>query len=118
MPLEVAEVTDLQNYLLGVVNRADHHADNVRYVVLPLVGAMLLFKDVDRPIQVRTHAGSPANVLWVHIGGAQYVFSYDHEARSIVVKRGTVRGEVLERFTNSTTVPEILRAFETLRTSA
>ena len=115
MPLQVSDVATLHEYLVGVVNRADHHADNVRYVVLPLVGAIVLFKDPDSPIQVRTREGSTANVLWVEIGGTRYAISYDHESQSIALKHRSVQGEVLARFTNATTVPEILAAFERLR---
>jgi len=44
MPLQVDDVVTLQGYLAGVVKRADHHADNAREVVLPLVGAIVLFR--------------------------------------------------------------------------
>jgi hypothetical protein len=115
MPLQVDDVATLQGYLAGVVRRADHHADNVRDVVLPLVGAIVLFKDAERSIEVMTREGSTTNVLWAYIGGSRFAFSYDHDSRSIVLKRGTTQGNVLARFTNSTSIPEILATFETLK---
>lgn len=114
MPLDVDDVTTLQNYLMGVVQRADDHGKNVRHVVLPLVGAIVLFKNPDRHIKVFTREGSTANVLWVHIGQSQYVFSYEHPSESIVLKRGTTQGDVLAHFTNATTIPEIVHVFEGL----
>lgn len=88
MPIQLDDVTLLQNYLAGVVKRADHHADNVRYVVLPLIGAIVLFKDSDHEIKVL--------------------------AQNIVMRRGSTQGSALARFNNGTTVPEILDVFERL----
>ena len=61
-----------------------------------------------------TREGETTNVLWVHIGGSRYAFSYDHNSASIVLKRGTTHGAVLASFSNATTTPEILAAFEAL----
>ena|ERR1700733_10201506 len=117
MPLELIDIPGLQEYLTGVVKRADHHGDNVRYVVLPLVGAIILFKNHDQSIKVFTRKGNTGNVLWVHIGSSQYVVSYDHVSKSIVIKRGTTHGKILARFTNATSIPEILSIFEGLEPS-
>ena len=114
MPLQVDDISTLQQYLTGVVRRADHHADNVRYVVLPLIGSIVLFKNPDHEIKVLTSDGETKNVLWVHIGDSRYAFSYDHRSKSIVMRRGSTQGPVLAHFDNTTTVPEILQAFETL----
>ena|ERR1035438_8017037 len=114
MPLQVDDVSTLQQYLADVVNRADHHADNVRYVVLPLIGAIVLFKSPDHEIKVLTQDGETKNVLWVHIRDSKYAFSYDHHSESIVMKRGSTQGPVLAHFTNATTVPEILNVFGAL----
>jgi hypothetical protein len=114
MPLQVDDVTALQNYLIGVVQRADHHGENVRHIVLALVGAIILFKNPDHQIKVFAREGSTGNVMWVHIGESQYVFSYEHASKSIALRRGTTQGEVVAHFTNATTIPEILHIFEGL----
>lgn len=114
MPLQVDDVATLRNYLTGVVERADHHGENVRYVVFPLVGAIILFKNPDQDLKVFAREGSTGNVMWVPIGDATCVFSYEHQTRSIVMKHGTTHGEIVARFTNATTVPEILHIFEGL----
>jgi hypothetical protein len=67
MPLQLDGVGTLQQYLAGVVRRADHHADNVRHVVLSLIGIIVLFKDDDQEIKVLAQDGETKNVLWVHI---------------------------------------------------
>ena len=114
MPIHVEDVSTLQTYLSGVVQKAGHHAENVRYVAVALVGAIVLFKDADREIKVFTREGEMANVMWVHIHGSQYVFSYEHKSQSIVLKRGNTQGEVVVHFTNATTIPDILHTFEGL----
>ena len=114
MPLQVDDVSTLQQYLAGVVNRADHHADNVRFVVLPLIGAIVLYKNPDHEIRVLTQDGETKNVLWVHIGDSRYAFSYDHDSSSIAMRRGSTQGPTMATFTNGTTVPEILQIFRAL----
>jgi hypothetical protein len=52
------------------------------------------------------------NVLRVHIGDSRYAFSYDHQAKSTVLRRGNTQGQVLANFTNAKTVPQILEIFE------
>lgn len=48
MPITVDDVETLERYLEGVLRRADHHATNVRFVVLTLAGAIVLFKNPER----------------------------------------------------------------------
>lgn len=114
MPVQVDDVATLQEYLAGVVQKAGHHAANVRLVVLPLIGAIVLFKNPDTKIEVMTREGEMTNVLWVRISGSRYAFSYEHDSKSIVMKRGTTQGDVLARFTNATTTQGILSVFEAL----
>jgi hypothetical protein len=114
MPVQLDDITQLQQYLAGVVSRADHHADNVRYVVLPLIGAIVLTKDPDQEIKVLAKEGETKNVLWVSIRGSRYAFSYDHKAGTIVMRRGSTQGEVLANFSNATATPDILAVFDSL----
>jgi len=78
MPLTVADLDTLEQYLAGVMNRSVHHAETVGAIVLALLGAVLWKKDVDTPIEVRTYDGAPANVLWVQIAGQRYALAYNH----------------------------------------
>jgi hypothetical protein len=114
MALQLDDVSTLQQYLAGVVRRADHHGDNVKFVVFPLIGAIVLFKNPDSEIKVLTHVGTTGNVLWVHIGASKYAFSYQHSSESIVMKRGGIQGPILAQFTNAMSVPEIVNVFESL----
>ena len=51
MSLTVEDINSLQQYIVGVMNRADHHAGNVNEIVLALAGAIVWEKD-DTPIRV------------------------------------------------------------------
>jgi hypothetical protein len=114
MPLQVDDITELQNYLAGVLQRANHHGQNVRHVVLALVGAIVRFKNPNHSIKVYAREGATGNVLWVYIGDSQYAFSYEHQSDSIVLKRGTTQGDVIANFTNATTIPQIEQVFQGL----
>ena len=114
MPLQVDDITELQNYLSGVLQRANHHGQNVRYVVLSLVGAIIQFMNPAHGIKVYAREGETGNVLWFYVGDSKYAFSYDHHTDSVVLKRGNTHGEVLANFTNDTTIPRIVQVFEGL----
>ena len=47
MPRTVTDVDVLQEYISGVMNRADHHAGNVSDVCLAIAGAVIWRKDGD-----------------------------------------------------------------------
>lgn len=118
MPQRLETVDDLQLYLRGVNDRAVHHAGNVSEVVLALVGAVALFKDGGSEIEVRTHEGEMANVLWVHVAGRRLAFAYNHAAAAVEVRERTQRGPAIAAFFNSTPTAEILRFFESIGTTA
>lgn len=113
MPTDVADVDRLQEYLNGVLSRADHHANNVREIALAVVGAIIWRKDGD-PIEVMDHNGELKNVLWVSIGGSRYAFSYSHADSAIQIRRRTTRGEVLHSLTNATPLSELRTIFQNL----
>lgn len=114
MATQITEVDLLREYLDGVVNRAGHHAKGVQFIVLALVGAVVLHKDRDVPIETRGEPGDFKNVLWVTIRGTRYAFSYNHEASAIDVRRGSLQGNSVAQFTDANTVGEVAQAFENL----
>ncbi len=115
MPLTVADLDTLEQYLAGVMNRSGHHAQTVGAIALALLGAVLWKKDADTPIEVRTYDGAPANVLWVQISGRRYALAYNHHDGCIELHDRTQSGTVLHRFTNQTPVTEVWRVFENLK---
>jgi len=107
MPRTVSDVDTLQEYIQGVMEKAEHHATGVDEAALVIVGVVLWRKDPDRKIKVIERDGQMANVLWVWIGGARYALSYKHKRGAIEVRRRSLRGERLELFDNNTPVAAI-----------
>lgn len=114
MALAVTGVDELREYLCGVMARADHHAGNVKEIALALAGAILWRKDDDKPIKVMAHAGETKNVLWVHIGGQRYAFSYNHTTGEIEMREGNTQGPTLHSFTNATPLSSVMAIFKAL----
>lgn len=114
MALTVTEVEELRQYLCGVMDRADHHAGNVKEIALAIAGAILWRKDDDKPIKVMSHGVETKNVLWVYIGGQRYVFSYNHIAGEIEMREENTQGKTLHRFTNTTSLSSLMAIFKAL----
>lgn len=113
MPRVITDIDILRDYIRGVMERSEHHADRVSEVAVTLAGAIIWRKD-DANIEVFEREGSMANVLWVHIGGTRYAFSYDHNTETIEMRQNSTHGEVLHSFSNSTSAREIKEIFRTL----
>ncbi|OWP79045.1 hypothetical protein [Flavobacterium oreochromis] len=112
MAIEIDSINSLQNYLNGVMNRADHHAKEVEGVSLALLGAIIWRADGE--ILVREYNGNPANMIWFHIQNNKYVMTYNHNNQTIELKERTHTGTVITSFNNSTTYEEIIRIFSNL----
>jgi hypothetical protein len=112
MPQTIASVDVLQNYIQGVMARAEHHANNVDEVGLAILGAVVWRKVGD--IDVMTREGNMTNVLWVRIGGNRYALSYNHQQGCIEVRDKNTQGRVLASFTNANTAAEVKQFFATL----
>lgn len=112
MPLEVAEVDVLQEYLKGVLGRADHHARGVDLISLALAGAVVWRKV--GTLEVMEREGETKNVLWFRTEKSRYALSYNHKAGTIELREKTTQGRVLASLTNDTTLSELRMLFEGL----
>jgi hypothetical protein len=112
MPQTITGVDVLQDYIGGVMARAEHHANNVDEVALAIAGALVWRKQGD--IRVMARSGDMKNVLWVRIGGRRYALSYNHAAGTIEVRDGSTQGTVLACFSNATPLADVKRFFESL----
>ncbi len=112
MPQTVSDIATLQQYLQGVVMRADHHANNVDEVALTIAGAIAWRTDGD--LIVRTYAGKMANVMRVRISGKLYTLAYNHTNGTIEVRQGKLTGPVLRSFTNTDTARDVKGFFGSL----
>ena len=114
MAKEITDIEILQKYLEGVMERSEHHANEVNEIVLALIGAVI-WKKNNKPIKVKEYAGELANVIWWHSkDGNKYAFRYDHKNKKIELRRKTYTGEVEGTFDNNTQINEIITLFETL----
>jgi hypothetical protein len=108
MPETIQTMDQFQNYLNRVMERAEHHGQNVSSVLLALAGAVILFKDASTNVEVRSYLGQTANVLWVTIRGRRYAFRYNHNPPSVEIRLGSAKGTVQHTFTNQTPLGEVL----------
>jgi len=111
MAIKINEVDVLQKYIDGVVARADHHAQEVKEILFPLIGVIIWKKS--GTIEVLEKNGKIGNVLWVNIGDKRYAFSYNHEDSKIEMRKN-IKGEVLHSFDNNTGIDEIVKKLEAL----
>jgi len=110
MPISLVNVDDLQEQLLGILRRSDHHAGEVNEVLLTIAGAILWRKSPE-PVKVNTKDGAGGNVIWFRVDGLRYALLYNHELRRIELSEGGRKGELLCTFTNETPTTEVVRVF-------
>jgi hypothetical protein len=113
MAREVTDLDVLRDYLQGVLERAGHHADNVKEIVLAIAGAVVWRKG-DEPLKIMEREGEMTNVIWVVIGGRRYALSYNHKDGAIELRDRSTQGDVLGSFTNATPASEVLSFFQKL----
>ena len=112
MPRTVRDVDVLQEYICGVMSRAEHHADSVGEITLAIAGAVIWRKD--GAIRVYERESQMKNAIWIQINGQRYALSYNHESEQIEVREGSLRGRILRSFDNSDTVGDVHRFFSSL----
>lgn len=112
MALTINGLQQLKAYFEGVMNRADHHADNVNVIVLALIGGVIWKSDKD--VQVKQYNDAPANILWMYCNNSRYCFSFNHNTGDIEIKEGSMKGIVIRSFNNSTPLTDIKDFFNNL----
>ena len=113
MAVTVKDIDTLQEYIKGVMARADHHAGNVNEIALALVGAIVWKKDISS-IKVMEREGETKNVLWVNINKKKYAFVYNHDTGKIDMREKTIQGSNLYEFDNSTSLSSLKNIFNAL----
>lgn len=112
MAISINSLDTLQNYLIGVLGRANHHAGKVEGVSLALLGAIIWRTNGE--ISVREYNGNPANMIWFHIDGKKYAMTYNHANEEIELKERTHTGTIIATFDNSTSYESIIKIFKNL----
>lgn len=113
MPISGSDVKVLHAYAEGVMNRADHHAGEVKGIALALLGGIIWRGNPDS-IEIKQYDGDLANVLWVEIGSRRYAFAYNHDTGEIEIRDRTQSGVALHSFTNKTSVEQVEDVFRSL----
>lgn len=112
MATTIHNIDILRAYLSGVLDRADHHAQNVNEIALAIVGG-IIWKTTDN-IRVMSREGDMKNVLWLQADDRKLCFAYNHNTGEIEVREGSVQGSVIRSFNNTTPVSEVKVFFENL----
>ena len=113
MALTVESIDILREYLQGVMNRADHHAQNVNEIALTLIGA-IIWRSTDE-VKVMEREGEAKNILWMCINSRNFCFTYDHSNGGFIAMREeNSRGNIIHHFTNQTTNAEVKEIFQNL----
>jgi hypothetical protein len=114
MAITANDVDVLHQYAEGVMNRADHHAGQVKGIALALLGG-IIWRGDPGSIEIKQYAGGLANVLWVTISGRRYAFAYTHDnGGKIEIRDRTQSGPAVHSFDNSTPVAEVEAVFRAL----
>lgn len=113
MAISADDVRVLHAYAKGVMDRAHHHAGEVKGIALALLGG-IIWRGDPGTIEIKQYDGNLANVLWVEIGGKRYAFAYNHDTEEIEIRDRTQSGSPLHRFTNQTPVSDVEAVFRNL----
>lgn len=113
MPLTITTLHVLTEYVKGVINRADCHAQKVNEIVLTIIGAVIW--KITQDVEVRTYQDNTANILWLTIGSNRYALAYNHQSGNIELRSRTQVGDVLATFNNHATAAEIKSVFAGLQ---
>ena len=109
MALTITTLDLLNRYINGVMDRADHHGQNVNEIVLTLAGSVIWKATQD--VEVRTYNDETANILWLVVGSNRYALAFNHQTGNIELRERTQNGNVLAVFNNLTTAAQVKTVF-------
>ncbi len=113
MALTIQTLRKLNDYITGVMERAEHHGQNVNEIALAIAGA-IIWKVKEEDIAVRTYNGQTANVLWMVVNGKRYALKYNHSDETIELRDRTMKGQLIASFDNSTPISQLKQVFQSL----
>lgn len=93
MPIKIKSVDDMRRYFKAVVERGEHHGEQVKEALYPLAGFLFAYTDDNSDLKVKTYDGKAKNVIWFQINGCTYVMSYNHEDVQIDFRRDGLQGD-------------------------
>jgi hypothetical protein len=112
MPTTIQNIEVLREYLTGVLDRANHHAQNVNQIALAIAGGIIWKTTND--IKVMSRDGEMKNVLWLQVDNRKLCFVYNHSNSNIEVREGSIQGSVIASFNNSSSLSAVKSFFDSL----
>ena len=112
MSTTIHNIEILREYLSGVLDRADHHAQDVNEIALAIAGG-IIWRTTNN-IKVLSREGQMKNVLWLQVNDRTLCFVYNHDLGSIEVREGSIQGVIIQSFNNNSSINEIKVFFERL----
>lgn len=112
MPLTITTLQTLNEYINGVILRADHHGKDVNEIVLALAGAVVWKATKD--VEVRKYDDQMANILWLTIDDRRYALAFNHQTGDIELRDRTINGFVKAKFNNATPISKVKETFSKL----
>jgi hypothetical protein len=113
MAITAKDVATLHAYVEGVMERAGHHAAQVKAIALALLGGIVWRADPGS-IEIKQYASGLANVLWLTVNGRRYALAYNHETAKIEIRDRVQIGPALHSFDNQTPVQDVETVFRGL----
>ncbi len=95
------------------MERADHHAGQVKAIALALLGGIIWRAD-SGSIKIKQYDGDLANVLWFIVGGKRYAVAYNHQTLQIEIRDRTQSGTAIHKFDNQTSIVDVEAIFSAL----
>ncbi|MCD8406309.1 hypothetical protein LNI88_11815 [Tenacibaculum dicentrarchi] len=112
MATTIQNIEILREYLTGVLDRANHHAQNVNEIALTIAGG-IIWRTTNN-IKVMSRDGEMKNVLWLQVEDRRLCFVYNHENGNIEVRESSIQGNVIQSFNNNTPLNIVKTFFENL----
>lgn len=109
MAIQIKTQEVFQEYLGKIMWKANHHAEEVVNIILPLAG-LVQWKAKD--FVARQYRGELANMFWCSVGKKNYCFVYNHDNRIIYLHKNNSKGEILAELNNQTTPEQIFHLFD------
>lgn len=103
---------EITSFLIERIQKAGHHAQNVKYVVPALYGHARAF---GKNLTVKFDDDGPyGNLFWFTLGNTPFCLAYNHNTLTIELRNRNQRGEPIKNFDNSSTNEEMFSIFSSL----
>ncbi len=111
MARSLKTVNEIHNYVSMVTAAANHHASSVASIIPYIESAVLMRLNLSNDdVSIYERNGKLARTCWVKFGGPparRWVFSYNYNQQKIDLRKGSIQGNVIFQFDNSTPISVI-----------